>query len=560
MRKREKEISANLVLLTSTCTTLAVSPWWTYDPIGIPKMSVLTILSIPILFILIRYLRNSFMDKDLVVISSLGFLISIFLTLFLSGADKVQQIYGTAGRSIGALTLLGFMFVFLGAMYAVSESYIRKFSLNLIGVGALSAIYGLIQYFQVDPINWINPYSPVIGFLGNPNFQSSFIGINFVFLLGYLFSNVLNAQLKVIGVLIELLFLFNIYGSESQQGFVIAALGSAWVFFNVIKSSPLKRLQIPYLGAAGIGALLVAFGALNIGPLSKFIYTESVTFRGDYWRAGIKMFMNHPIFGVGIDNYGNWYTRTRDLLATTRPGGNVVANEAHNVFIDMASNGGLLLIISYVAINLCVVAAILRTAKRLQTFDPFFVGLSASWIAFQAQSIVSINQIGLSIWGWALGGSIIGYTRFIKSKITHLDQQSEDKRKKQTPTRPMGIDSKIVLLLVVGLIVGGSLGLPPYIAETRYMTAIQSGDANKIEGAAYITPNSPRRMIQVAVAFQGNELPEQALIISLDASKKYPDYLDGWKFLYQLPNITPDLKKKALVQIQRLDPLNPEFK
>jgi tetratricopeptide (TPR) repeat protein len=35
-------------------------------------------------------------------------------------------------------------------------------------------------------------------------------------------------------------------------------------------------------------------------------------------------------------------------------------------------------------------------------------GIFSAWIAFHAQSLVSIDNIGIAIWGWLLGGAIIG--------------------------------------------------------------------------------------------------------------------------------------------------------
>ena len=560
MREREKDILARWVVFAAAVTTLAVSPWWTYDPINVPKMSALVTLSVPIIFLVIQSFIRSLRKKEIISLLCLGFFISIILSLAFSGGDRVQQIYGSSGRNTGALTLIAFLLIFIGVLYSVTENFVGNFSVAFIGIGVISAVYGVLQYFQLDRLDWINPYSPVIGFLGNPNFHSSFIGICFVFVLSYILSNRLNIAFKVLAVTLEALFLFNIYGSQSQQGFIIIFLGSAWLLFNVIKNSRFRKLQLPYSLAAAFGALLTGLGAINLGPLSSLIYTESVTYRGDYWRAGIKMFTTHPIFGVGMDSYGDWYTRSRDLEATIRRGGGVVSNAAHNVFIDMAANGGISLLVSYLAINVVVVFSIFRTTKKLKTFDPFFVGISGSWIAFQAQSVISINQIGLSVWGWALSGSILGYSQFIEKKKYQFDEQINKKSKVVNASLTSRVNPKFVLMLATGLVCGCYIGLPSYLAEVRYMTAIQSGDATVIQSAAYLSPNSPRRMIQVAAAFQDNELEEQALRIAIDASAKYPDYLDGWKFLYQLPASSPELKKSALDQIHRLDPLNPEFK
>jgi len=42
-------------------------------------------------------------------------------------------------------------------------------------------------------------------------------------------------------------------------------------------------------------------------------------------------------------------------------------------------------------------------AKRI-----YLIGVFSAWIAFHAQSLISIDNIGISIWGWVLGGVIVG--------------------------------------------------------------------------------------------------------------------------------------------------------
>ena len=42
------------------------------------------------------------------------------------------------------------------------------------------------------------------------------------------------------------------------------------------------------LGGLGVAGLIVGIlGMLNDGPLAKYLYKVSVTYRGDYWRAGL---------------------------------------------------------------------------------------------------------------------------------------------------------------------------------------------------------------------------------------------------------------------------------
>jgi O-antigen ligase len=523
-------------------------------------MTILIFLGFPIAFLVFRQIIELLRNRDLLSSASLTFLASVFISFLISSEDKVQQLYGATGRNTGLLTLIGFLLVFLGLVHSVTGNFARDFSITFIILGLLSGIYGFFQFLDLDPANWVNPYSPVIGFLGNPNFQSSFIGMSFVFLLSFMLEKNLSISKKALALLVQILFLFNIYETKSQQGLIIVFLGTAWVLYNKIRNSKYKGLGQIYLALTGVGGFIGALGTLNIGPLRGFIYTDSVTYRGDYWRAGLKMFQEHPLFGVGLDAYGTWYTRARDLKATVRRGGNVVSSAAHNVYIDMASNGGIFLLLSYVVINFLVLIAIIKTVRMINSFDPFFVGVSAAWFAFQAQSLISINQIGLSVWGWALSGAIVGYSKFLSTKQLESHKPTKSPTRRNSSSINSKVSPKFVIQIFVGLLIGGALGLPPYIAETKYMTSIQSGDATKILSAAYLSPNTPRRMIQVASAFQENKIDDQALKIGLDEAAKYPDFLDGWKFLYQLPASSSETKAKALAEIRRLDPLNPEFK
>jgi O-antigen ligase len=88
-------------------------------------------------------------------------------------------------------------------------------------------------------------------------------------------------------------------------------------------------------------------GFLQKGPLSTLLYQDSITYRGDYWRAGIRMISEHPLFGVGFDSFGDYYFRYRDLTSATRRGPLIYTNSAHNYFIDFAANGGLFYLLLY---------------------------------------------------------------------------------------------------------------------------------------------------------------------------------------------------------------------
>jgi hypothetical protein len=67
-------------------------------------------------------------------------------------------------------------------------------------------------------------------------------------------------------------------------------------------------------------------------------------------------------------------------------------------------------------------------------------------------------------------------------------------------------------------------------------------------------------MVQVAVTLNDNNLEEQGLKVALDAVSKFPDVYAVWVALDLMKSATEEQKADALVQMKRLDPLNPTLK
>jgi tetratricopeptide (TPR) repeat protein len=94
--------------------------------------------------------------------------------------------------------------------------------------------------------------------------------------------------------------------------------------------------------------------------------------------------------------------------------------------LQFFSTGGLLLGLSYLL--LCG-ATVFVAAKLLKSLDSEIryttLTLFSAWVALQAQSLISIDSIGISIWIWVLGGAIIGLGRNqLVFKKDVLEQQS----------------------------------------------------------------------------------------------------------------------------------------
>ena len=536
--------------------TLLVTPLWSLDPINPIKMLVVVPVGFMSLGLILANRTSVGWSKYKVVLGLISaFVVWQVLVVLISGGEIYQQLFGSNGRNTGLITYVAFSFIFIGSLVASSSAVINRFMDVIFIVGSASLAYGVIQALGADPFNWVNPYSPVFGFLGNPNFQSSLLGVLGAIVFGQFFAKGLKTQFKALIVVYLLVTLYVIKETNSQQGFLVLALGIGVVVgLYVLQLN--RSLGVAYGLLSVLGFFAVLIGTLNKGPLASILYKDSVTYRGDYWRAGWNMTVDHPIFGVGMDSYGEWYRRSRTLAATLRRGPDTTSNAAHNVFLDISSYGGFPLLIIYVALMVLVVISAIKVLKRSTGFNPVFVGVFAGWVAFQAQSIISINQIGLAMWGWVLSGLIIGYE--INTRNAAVVEQST--KKGRVASKPAQSSAGSVVALFVAFVLGVLVGMPPYVASAKYKSALETSNSQVIQDAAYIWPLESARMIQVAGLLNENKLEAQGLKVAIDATEKFPDSYSVWATLNAMKSATVVQKSEALAQMKRLDPLNPNLK
>jgi len=558
----ESSVLGRVIGLTALVATLAITPWASFDPINVPKLAVIALGGFVTLAALLANWKALFDRRHWTVRVLVGlFVLDLIAVLLIAGTNPNQEFFGTNGRATGFVAYVALAALLLSAAVVASSHFLSSFSRTLLITGGLSIGYGFLQAVGADPIKWINQYSPVIGFLGNPNFQSSFVGFSGVLAFAFILTQGLKLSLRMMYVAYLALSVFVIVKTDSQQGLLVLAGGITIVGMIWVSNSKFKVATIPALVLSGIGAVFVALGSLNSGPLASLLYKDSVTYRGDYWRAGWKMTIENPLFGVGLDSYGDWYRRARTLEATLRRGPEVTSNAAHNVLLDFSSNGGFPLVMIYLALMVLVAISAIKLLKRSNGYNPAVAGLIAVWVAYQAQSIISLNQLGLAVWGWIISGLIIGY---------ELNTRSDEKVQEIKPSVGKGrnvqrvveekVSVKTLVSMVAGAVIGLLVGMPPLVASSQFKTAYQSNDAVKVEEAAALWPQEALRYGQVALVLQANKLDVQAQRVVDAALLKFPDEFGLWSLAAKLSTATPEQIAEATAQMKRLDPNNPDVK
>lgn len=563
---REKgavEKIAQIIYLGVPFISLLVVTGVVTDPVNSTKLTALIALSFPLLLLLITTLRRSLLssNRPLFIVSCL-FLVSSVVSVLASASPLSQNVYGVYGRSTGFIAYFALVIFMLGAATLNQVSHHRKIVIAFLITGFVNVAYCAWVLAFGDFIGWSNPYGEILGLFGNPNFIGAFLGMFLVGTVAMMLQPGIHVYWRFLGFFLVALTFSEIVKSRAIQGLVVTAGGMALIGLIFLWSRKVKSIWIAlYLFAFSVLSTLSIFGALQRGPFT-FIYKRSVSLRGTYWESAVEMGKSKPFTGVGMDAYGDWYRRARPPRALTdMPGIETVTNAAHNVFLDLFAYGGFPLFISYIAIIAFGLKAVIQVLRRRSPYDGTFVALAVVWICYQVQSLISINQIGLAIWGWVLTGALVSYERLLQSngqleesKVSIKGKKSKISPNSQGPVTPG-------LVAGIGLVIGLLFALPPVTSDNKWWGALQSRNLEKIEDAlspSYFNPSNSQKYAQAINLFQNNKLPDLALKYARASVEFNPEDFTAWLQLYSLQNSSIEEKEEALANLKRLDPLNPE--
>ena len=203
-------------------------------------------------------------------------------------------------------------------------------------------------------------------------------------------------------------------------------------------------------------------------------------------------------------------------------------------------------------------AAAIRLTLRKKDFDPILAVLVTAWAGYQLQSIISINQIGLAVWGWLLSGLLIAYERVGRGEEATSATESKRSGKHKSPINQSPF---FVLAGTISGIFGLVISLPPMISDASWRSAQLARTSVAIEksmsSGLYNLPNSTKYLNNIQT-LEGSNLFDLSHKYALEAVKWNPEAFELWKVLYLIRDSTAEEKALALKNMKRLDPLNPD--
>lgn len=535
-----------LFLVTDTVT----------DPVNVTKLFAAGCVGGGVFAIAMAYgVKELWRTSKVLLVLTSFFVLAMINSVLASETAITQNLYGVFGRQTGLIAYLVLSMIALGAMLLRNHKSFEYLIWALLFSGAVNTLYCGWALAFGDFISWNNPYGNILGLFGNPDFISAFLGMFIAGTIGYAFSGKHSWVYRAGFITLALIALYEIKRSHAIQGLVVTGAGLVIVGFYLVRAKTKGSMPtILYVAIMSIVGAFALGGALQKGPLTSLIYKRSVSLRGSYWEAGLNMGKKNPLTGVGMDSYGNWYRALRpDRALIDTPGVGTVTNVSHNVIIDFFAYGGYPLLLTYLAMLAVGIWAIVRVTLRQRAYDGIFVALAATWLTYQLQSIISINQVGLAIWGWVLLGALVAYEYSTRPRTENTEKTKVVKHKELifSPQLVGGI----------GVVIGALVAVPPMSADMKWKSALKSQNIQKVEAAltpSYLAPRDSARMAQAVILFENSKLYDQAYKYALEGVAFNPDYFDAWRVLYGVSKASQQDKEKALANMKRLDPNNPD--
>ena len=331
----------------------------------------------------------------------------------------------------------------LFVIYLVAATTVRnrRVLAALVGVLLLAALLevgiGLLQVaFRIGPPHFLagGILMRAHGTFGQPNPYGGYLALILPIALAIALAAP-RPGLKLLGWGIALAIGCGILFSLSRGAWLgtLAALSVVWLL-----ESQRNRLRAVALAYCGFTATLIVLilGVIPEAILARvtdlFVYGSrllqelragpnadnwAILERVSQWYAGWRMFAENPFLGVGIGNYPKAY----EVYAL--PGWPTGVGHAHNYYLNLAAEGGLLTLIAFLLfLGLAWRLAALTRRQAADTWERLLaLGLLGSLAAFSAHSLVDslfVHSLGILL-GILFGLlSALGQTEFREETTT----------------------------------------------------------------------------------------------------------------------------------------------
>ena len=343
--------------------------------------------------------------------------------LIFAGATALSLL-GLAGnlsdQLVGLLKAAGGFLIFFIATQSLRErTDLWVVVLAVLATGFIQAL-GL-TYAVVTGVQSVSEQTrnTANGTVGDPNLFAGYL-VLVIPLVAALGVSLRSRWAPVPTGLVVLVLTVALVATLSRSGWIGLAVGLA-ALAVLLRD---RRWQI--IGMSGAILAILLIGGLSgpiaarLGPTTPDGPLDMLVSRWAVWTTAVNIWIDHPIFGVGVANFVNFYPdysgRTDGLM------------HAHNIFLNMAAERGILGLTAFVLVLVMLFRALMRAVKYAgsRTEQALVVGVIATFLGYLAHSLFEVSYYDYKI--LLLFWLMVGIGASLPSVLSGRVRETQDKR------------------------------------------------------------------------------------------------------------------------------------
>ena len=391
---------------------------------GVPGVNILTLILIPLCWIYIVRAKNPFAGQRIQYDSNKVIML-LMVTTTLTAFTPLFLIPNADYKSYDQLVELKRWFSYFALFFiyshAIDDKNLANKVLLFIALG-----YSLETFYTLKDL-LVHGRERLYGSLGNPNELGTYFSIFWVIVWVAIcdlkkqswLSHLLKITLFVAvfcllrtlsrGSYLALIATFLTYAfHRSKKLFVVALLSIIllFVFYNtLLPDFMVNRINQSFTVESFDGGY----------QTGRNIQLDEGASRVVFWKSGLKMFADHPVLGVGFNQFPHW------LVTYGREYGLTIPMNAHNMFVKMLAEQGIVGILAF----LWLLWNGLRSASVLiSSTEPSYRRLGIAFKVIIVGFIVSM-MFGDRFFQGALVGNYFILAGIVRSSILQLKSGNE---------------------------------------------------------------------------------------------------------------------------------------
>lgn len=329
--------------------------------------------------------KKKILPLNAITITFLLFLIMQVLST-LTSIDRFTSIFGYPTRlNGGLLSQFAYFSIFVCALVNLTKEQVRKLILAIIISAFAVALWGIPAHFGYDPncliltgnLNatcWQADFNPIIRIfstMGQPNWLASYL-ILIIPIATALALDAKNLQKRYVFVAITLTLFIALIFTNSISG-VLGLTVSILTFLFLVGINKLqKNLKLVTLLLVPIILVALFFGQSIAKRINESLDSKNQTgptssseIRLIVWRGALQIIKSHPLLGTGPETFAYSYYKVRPLAHNQTTEWNFFYNKAHNEFLNIFANVGILGGISYLLFLIITLITLLKSSSTL---------------------------------------------------------------------------------------------------------------------------------------------------------------------------------------------------